>query len=266
MDISLLIPTIRTVNWKTVLSTLAESCTKYTYEVVFIGPFDPPPDVPMDKVNYIRTYASPSVAAQMGLLNCSGELTYHAVDDAKFIPGAIDAAVDLYKRVCGRKDVVNMRYTEDDNYSGKTFVPEFWNAHYHPPMRLAGIPNHYQIALHFLINTDYFRELGGFDCNYEYLNFNLHDFIFRLQYDGGKVYHSETDVTNCNHYGNGAVDHAVIEAAYPKDMGLFTSKYSNPNALRDGSARIDLNNWHTQPPVWSRRFGKLYTSYEEMIS
>ena len=265
MDISVLIPSIRTPNWSIVLDTLKESCKRYSYEVVFIGPFDPPGGVDLSKVTYIKSYRCPSAAAQQGAEHCKGELLYHCVDDAKFIPGAIDAATDLYKQVCGYKDTVNMRYTEDDDYSGKTFPLEFWNAHHHPPMRLPGVPGHYKIALHFLVNTKYFLELGGFDCGYEYLNFNLHDLMFRLQYDGGRIFDSPTDVTNCNHYGNRRVDHGVIEDAYPHDKDRFTGKYMNPNALTPENVRIDVNNWRNQPEVWARRFPRLFTSYEEMI-
>lgn len=265
-DMSVLIPSIRTTNWKVVLDTLKDSCTRYSYEVVFVGPFDPPEGTPMDNIKFIKSYRCPSAAAQIGAKACEGELIHHTVDDAKFIPGAIDAATDLYKQVCGKKDVVNMRYTEDDNYSGKSFAPEFWVAHHHPPLRLAGIPSNYKISCHFLINREYFLELGGLDCDYEYLNFNLHDLMFRVQYDGGVLHDSPTDVTNCNHYGNRAVDHGAIEDAYPKDLNLFTSKFCNPHALRDNATRLDIDNYLRQPEIWGRRFGKkLYTTYEEMI-
>lgn len=264
MNISILVPSIRIHQWRTVLDTIKSSCTKYSYEVVFSGPFDPPPDC-VSEVKYHKTYACPSVAGQLGGQLCEGELIYHTVDDAHFIPEAIDKAADLYYEKCGYKDVVNMRYTEDDDYSGKTFPPEFWFAHHHEPLRLAGIPKDYKLALHFLINRKYFVELGGFDCYYEYQNLNLHDLMFRVQYDGGKIYDSPTDVTNCNHYGGRSVDHGPIHDAYGSDIGIFHYKYSNPNALHPGMVKIPYDNWKSQPEVWGRRFKKLYTSYDEML-
>jgi hypothetical protein len=220
----------------------------------------------MDNIKFIKTYRCPSAAAQIGAKHCEGKLLYHSVDDAKFIPHAIDLSIDLHNSQCGYKDIVNARYTEDDNYSGRTFPIDFWLAHYHPPLRLAGIPGHYRLALHFIVNTQYFLELGGLDCGYEYLNFNLHDFVFRVQADGGKILDSPTDVTNCNHYGNRAVDHGAIEDAYPADHGRFIGKYGNPNALRDNPVKIDIDNWMNTDEYWPRRFGqKIWTSYEEMI-
>lgn len=264
-DVSLLIPGIRTHQWKDVIETFKASCTKYSWEVVFSGPFDLPPELAADNVKYIKTYANPSVSAQLGAEICSGRLILHEVDDAHFIPGAVDAAVDLYNSVCGYKDVVNCRYTEDAQFSGASFKPEFWYAHTHVPLRLVGIPTNYKLALHFMINRQYFMELGGLDCSYEYLNLNLHDLMFRVQYDGGKIYDSPTDVTNCNHYEGRSVDHGPIHDAYGHDIGLFTQKYSNPQALHPGMTKIAYDNWRSQPEVWGRRFKKKYASYEEMM-
>ena len=265
-DISVLIPSIRTINWPTVLDTLSCSCTRYSYEIIFVGPFAPPSNIPMEKVKFIKTYRCPSAALQLGSQVCDGELICHSVDDAKFIPQTMDMAIDFYKRTCGYKDVLNLRYTEDVDFSGKPFPPEFWTVHYHKILRLSGIPKYYKTAMHFLINTAYFIELGGVDCNYEYLNFNLLDLMFRIQYDGGELHDSLTDVTNCNYYKERAVDHGPIDDAYAHDLALFRKKYSKRNALKDHPVKIDINNWKYQPEIWGRRFkSRLFVTYEEML-
>src|SRR3990167_2226984 len=160
-DISILIPGIRTVNWLDVLETLSRSCIRHTYEVIFVGPFDPPASISREKIKFIKTYRCPSAALQIGAQACEGGLICHSVDDAKFVPEAIDKTIDLYKRMCGYRDVVNLRYTEDVNYSGKTLPLEFWTVHYHKILRLSGIPKNYKTSLKFLMNTAYFLELGG---------------------------------------------------------------------------------------------------------
>lgn len=268
MKLSVLIPSIRTTNWNQVLTTLKDACKRYQYEVIFSGPFGPPPGTNMSGVKHVLTYSTPSVAAQLGTLQCEGELLYHTVDDARFVPDSLDMAIDLYTAQCNEKDILNCRYTEGDDYycNESLFPPDFWYAYFHPPLRLPGIPSHYKFSLHFLVNTKYFIEMGGFDCNYEYLNFNLHDISYRFIASGGKIIDSPTTVAVCNHYGNGRVDHKVIEDAYPHDYAKFLAKYSNPNALTD-NLKIDFDNWKNQPEVWSRRFGKkLYGSYEEMLA
>lgn len=265
-DVSVLIPGIRTHNWQTVIDTLRTSCSRHSFEVVFSGPFDPPPTVAvLPNVKYFKTYACPSVAGQLGSKLCDAKLLLHSVDDAHFIPDAVNKAIDLYNARCSRKDAVNMRYTEDANFSGKTSPPEYWFAHHHVPLRLPGIPANYRLALHFLIDLSYFRELGGFDCRYEYMNLNLHDLMFRLQYDGGVVYDSPTDITNCDHFCGRSGDHAPIHDAYGSDIGIFNSFYGNPNALHPGMVRIDFDNWRQQPEIWQRRFKKLYNTYDEMM-
>lgn len=257
-DISILIPGIRTHNWPYLLETIKASCAKYSYEVIFAGPF--PPET-YSNVQYYQTYACPSVAGQLGATLCRGRLILHSVDDAHFLPGVIDACVPLLEN---RKDVVNTRYTENDNYSGKTFSLDYWRAHHHDPLKLPGIPEHYKIALHFLMDYSYFKELGGFDCSYEYMNFNLHDLMFRVQYDGGRLIDSPTDVTNCDHLVGG--EHAIIESAAVSDGEIFNRKYSNPNALHPEMIRINYDNWRQQPEVWPRRFKKMYKSYQEMVN
>jgi len=265
-DISVLIPGIRTMKWPFILNSLAQSCTRYSYEVVFVGPYDPPKEILNEKVKFMKTYRCPSSALQLGAQSCEGELICHLVDDSKFVPHAVDKAVDLYKRTCGYKDVVNLRYTEDVNHSGKSLPPEFWTVRHHKLLRLRGIPKHYKTSLQFLINASYFLELGGLDCSYEYINFNVLDLMFRIQHDGGVLQDSPTEVALCDYLKERIGDHGPIHDAYFHDLALFQKKYSKRNALRDNPVRIDINNWKYHPEIWNRRFKeKLFTSYEEMM-
>lgn len=264
IDISFVMPGIRTHNWPAVVDSIAKSCTRYTYEIIFAGPFDPPGGLPCTK--YIKTYTRPSAACQIAAAAATGRLYNGTADDALFIPNAVDAAIDLYDSLNNKKAIINMRYTEGDNYSGSTFPESFWSPHSHQPLALPGVPVHYKTCMSPMMDREYYIELGGLDCAYEYPNFNLSDFIFRAQYDGATVHHSPTDVNNCNHYGNRSVDHAPIEDAHVIDMALFRNKYSNPNALQDHGARIPFDNWKNYQQPWERRFsGKLFSNYNEML-
>ena len=264
MDISILIPGIRPHLWEGVVGGIREACKRYTYEVVFAGPFDPPPGLG-DNVRYIKTYRCPSSTAQMAAGQCEGRMLLHSVDDSRWLPDGVDLAMDLWTSLNDRKAMVNCRYTEGDNYQCPTFPTQYWYAYHHPALHAPGVPRHFQIALHFLMDMGYFKELGGFDCSYEYQNFNLHDFAYRVQHDGGSLHLSPTDVTNCDHI-SGRGDHVVIERTHDIDLMRYRAKYGNPNALNEPSGvRIPFDNWQQQPEVWARRFPRLFTSYDEMM-
>ena len=119
------------------------------------------------------------------------------------------------------------------------------------------------------MKLDYFKELGGWDCRYEYVNHSLHDLMFRVQADGGRLYDSQTDATTCNHFVDKTGDHAPIyDAQTFHDKPKFDAIYSVPNAAAN-RIKIDLNNWEQQPEVWDRRFekddsGNLPESYEAL--
>ena len=200
----------------------------------------------------------------MAVEQCEGRLLLHSVDDSSWVPDSVDLSVDLLDSKQDRKAMVNCRYTEMDGYAGKTFPEIYWNAYHHPALHAPGVPSHYKIALHFLVDAGYFKELGGFDCGYIYQNFNLHDFAYRLQADGGTIHLSPTDVTNCNHYAMRTVDHGPIYDAHDIDLGRYRAKYSDPNVLR-GNLRIPFDNWKNTPEVWDRRFPKMFTTYDEMM-
>lgn len=266
-DVSIIMPAIRVPNWDKMYNSIQQSCKKYTFELVMCGPF--PLTEMLEKepnVKMIIDNGSPSRCAQRAAISARGKKLAHLVDDAIFIENTLDEAIDLYESNCTRKDVINLRYTEGKDYRGAPMHPNYWNVSHHPPLCLPGVPSHYMFACHHLIDTEYFRELGGYDCTYEYQNYNLHDLMFRVQYNGGRVYPSMTEVTNCDHYPHGIVDHAAIEAAhFGHDEPLFRKMFSRPDVLAT-RIKIPLNNWEDTPEVWDRRFSKgIPKDYTEIV-
>jgi hypothetical protein len=266
-DVSIVMPAIRVPNWDKMYDSIVASCKNYSYELIMCGPFPLTEKLAaLPNVKMIIDNGSPSRCAQRAAIAAEGRLLAHLVDDALFVDDALDQAVELYDKVCTRKDVINLRYTEGQNYGGTPMHPNYWNVSHHPPLCLAGVPRHYIFACHHLIDTEYFKELGGYDCTYEYQNYNLHDLMFRVQYNGGRVYPSMTEVTNCDHYPNGIVDHGAIEAAhFNHDEPLFRQMFSVPDVLAS-RIHIPLNNWENTPEVWNRRFAKgVPKDYSEIV-
>jgi len=268
-DVSVLMPAIRTYNWLMMYGSLLNSCKRHSFELVLISPFDLPDNMKhLDNVKLIKDYGPPTRAAQIGTFECEGRLMYHCVDDAIFLPDSIDIGIDFYDQQCGSKDVVNMRYREGANFSGQTLPPGFWMAWSHNELRLPGIPQHYKISLHHMFSLEYFRELGGWDCQFEYINHPLHDLMFRVQADGGTLYDLPVDATTCNHYVDKTGDHAPIyDAQTYFDKPKFDDMYSDLDAAAS-RIHLDIDNWKEADEVWDRRFkekdGKLPTTYDEV--
>jgi hypothetical protein len=256
-EISVIMPAIRTPNWDYMYHTIEKSCKKSSFELIMCGPF-PLTEFLKTKSNVkmIIDNGSPSRCAQRAAIEASGRLLVHCVDDAHFVEDSLDRAVSMYNTICGKKDVINLRYTEGENFTGTTLPINYWFAHYHPPLRLAGIPNTYKQCCHHIIDREYFLSMGGYDCKFEYQNFNLHDLMFRVQYDNGRIFDSDTTVTNCNFYPEKTGDHGpIVEAYLENDEPYFQELYNDPDILKKRS-KISLDNWKQTDKVWKRRFTK----------
>lgn len=267
-DVSVIMPAIRVPKWDSLYDSIEKSCKNFKFELILCGPFELTEKLSkLTNVKHIKDYGSPSRCAQIAANNASGRLIAHCVDDALFVEDALDLSIDFYNKNCTNKDVVNLRYTEGMNYSGNELPIDYWRAWHHPPLRINTIPQNYRLALHHLIDRKYFIEVGGYDCKFEYQNFNLHDLIFRIQYLGGNVYDSPITVTNCDFYPKGIVDHKPIEEAYEQnDYPLFVNLYSRENALKLRTSEVLFNNYLTTQVIWNRRFkNNLPETYDDIV-
>jgi hypothetical protein len=265
-DISILMPAIRTHNWSKLYESLNLSCKKYKFELVLISPFDLPLSLQQkSNIKLIKDFGNPNRCTQIGLNHCEGKFVYISTDDAIFQENAIDHCIDFYNSKCNFNDCVNMTYLEGDAHD--QLSEHYWIASFHNDCKLLGIPKHYKMSMQFLISLDYVKEKGGFDCRYEYSTYALHDFIFRLQADGGTVYHSPILATKCTWFEGVTVDHRPIHEAqtffdYPKFKELYNSK---EDVAKD-RINIDFDNWKNTPDYWDRRFkGTKPNSYIDIL-
>jgi hypothetical protein len=266
-DLSILVPGIRPHNWLELYNSSKKACTKYNYEMVFIGPFDPPDELlENDNVKYFKDFASVPVCMQKASLECEGKLIFHTVDDGVLEEHSIDMAIDYYNKYCSEKDVVNMRYREGVEKKGKSLPLGYWTAWYHGDLRLRGIDSSWSISVQPMMSLEYYKELGGFDCHFEYSNHCHHDLMFRTQMNGGKIYNSPVEVCNANHFPGKTGDHEpIFIAQHHHDDPKFFKLYGYKKPV--DRIKIDYNNWKKCPEIWKIRFKdeKLPESYEEML-
>jgi hypothetical protein len=107
-----------------------------------------------------------------------------------------------------------------------------------------------------MISKEYFFNIGGLDCRYEYLNLNLNDLGIRIQNDGGDIILSNGNVLTVDWVSDkdrldefGEQD-ATIRAFYENDLDIYKKEYSLPNPNR---TKLDYSNWMDADPIWKRR-------------
>jgi len=276
-DISIMLPSIRPQFLDIFYDTATKACKKHSFEIIVPGPFDVSAEARRNpNVKILKTYAAPTVAIQMAMQMCSGELVYYAVDDQVLLENVLDETIEVHRDKLKQKDVICMKYHEDPtllNYKTMELLKEeitaptqdIWFAGMYGDLRLPGIDPNWRLAPLFCMKVEYFHELGGFDCRWEYTNCPVHDLIFRIQSDGGKVINSPSLISIGAWQPNHTGDHAPVhDAQLGPDTILFNQIYSEPDAA---SRRIKLcySNWKEQPDVWARRFNTtpLWATREE---
>lgn len=265
VDVSLLVPAIRTNRWVGFYESALKACKNHTFEIVFIGPFDLPSELEgKPEIKHIKDYGSPSRATSIGVEKCEGEFLYNCVDDGVFYENCIDEAILYFRNNCSDVDIINMRYRESAGADRTQFPLSYWDA-WPNGLACAGVHPSWKIALHFFVKREYYILLGGLDCRFEYVNHGVHDLVFRAQARGSVVHMSPLEGLNCTHYEGTSVDHAPIHnAQLSHDEPLFHELYKHQDAsFRDKSTLVK---WQDCPEVWDRRFSSgIPDSYEEML-
>lgn len=266
-DISVVLPCIRPQFLDIWYDAATKACQNYSWEVIIPGPFDVFTDIrKMPNVRIVRTYASPTVALQMSIQLCTGNLIYYGVDDQILLPNVLDETIEQFK-TANDKHIMCMRYHEDPhvlNYKTMELLTEeivppahdIWFVKMYREYHLPAINQSWRLAPLFAMKLNYFYELGGFDCRWEYTNYPVNDLVFRAQEDGASVSNSTSLISIGAWMPNHIGDHGPVhDAQTGPDTEVFNKLYSDPNGIK-GRIKIDYNNWKDYPEVWGRRFSK----------
>jgi hypothetical protein len=264
MNLSIILPSLRPQNLIRFYNSAALACKCYKWELVVIGPFDPPVLLlQQENVKFIKSYASVTVCLQKATLEATGDLICNQVDDGVLNVESLDYTIDQYYGQCKYEDLINCRYQEGVSFSGKLTPPEFWEVKHLKEFHLPAINRTYATSVQPLLNREWFLELGGYDCRFGYSNHAHHDFCFRLQNAGGKVYHSKVGLCNADHFPLTTKDHREIHnTQLDHDEPLFNQIWSEVTPTPRSFIKYDQYIQYDKP--WSRFAKQQYHSYQEM--
>jgi len=258
MDLSIVLPAIRTEKWMGLWDSVHKSATKISWEVVFVGPYDPPSQlVEKGNVKYVRSLASPVRCIQQGILEASGEYFSVACDDGLYLEGSIDRCFDTLN-AHGRTDkaLVSGKYMEGHrkrdikNLSAR----KYYVVNSSPVTGSVHIPKNWLILNLPFVRMEYIRRMGGLDCRFEAQALAMTDLANRLQRDGSVVHLTDgfiMDIVPSSGAGN-AGDHGPIYYGQTEnDVPLYKSIYDHASCA--SRTVIDFDNWKQAPAVWPRR-------------
>ena len=264
--VSIGVPGIRTEAWEQLADSIERTITSHTFEIIFVGPFDPPESLlKRSYVKFIKDFGCPSRALQISSVHASGTLFTWAVDDGVLNEGSLDDQLSFFLLYPPEdKKILNLIYTEGEHYKWgadlRLIRPQDWyRPKFHDDFKsLEGVKDDWYTAILFVMRLEHFRDLGGIDCRFETINYNLHDLSFRAQRDGFSLYFS--DVRRPVHridWQDGAQrpeGEPIFEATFENDKPLLDSIYSTVENSFNRPICIDYDHWKDIPDFWPRKW------------
>lgn len=244
MDLSIIIPGIRTNNWEELIESIKLSCSLYSYEVIFIGPeYDNVLD-DYKNIKFVKDYGSPNRCQQIGMVLAEGDNVTWGSDDCMYEPKSIDKCLHLLEKDC--TDVVITNYNE----GGSKAVNNFGLGVCYPSTK--HIKDSWMIFNTAFMSRENFNKVGGFDCSFDVTCVGHADFAARCQKFGYNVKLCDIKLLACSHMPGVTGDHAPVHyAQLTKDIPNYRNKYSK-DLFPDIVVAVD--NWKLQEEIWNRRF------------
>ena len=249
VDVSVIVPGYRYWEWKQVFQSTKDSLEDLSFEIIFVGP-DNKSGVMGENVTFIKDFGAPGRCLQIGAANATGKYLTWACDDGVFTPGSLKRAIQRMEEKNDPKFTLGLNYYE----GGQPREEEFFRMRFHEDQRMPGIKEEYKSSPMFVCTTENFKELGGLDCRFEHVNFNIHDFMFRVYNDGGEVEIFMEPTLNIAWDVHAPAYVPVRQAYLEVDLPLYQELYAIDQSSR---IKIPFDNWKDSPAVWVKRFGEL---------
>tara|TARA_R110001583_G_scaffold2684_3_gene18922 strand:+ start:348 stop:1106 length:759 start_codon:yes stop_codon:yes gene_type:complete len=249
VDISVIVPGYRYWEWQHVFQSTKDSLEDLSFEIIFVGP-DNKSGVVGENVTFIKDFGAPGRCLQIGAANATGKYLTWACDDGVFTVGSLKRAIQRMEEKNDKKFTLGLNYYE----GGDPRQEEFFRMRFHADQQMPGIKEEYKSSPMFVCTTEYYKELGGLDCRFEHVNFNIHDLMFRIYNDGGEVEIFMEPTLNIA-WDVHAPDYVPVRQAYLEvDLPLYQKLYAVDQSAR---TKIPFDNWKESPAVWVKRFGDL---------
>lgn len=248
--ITIVVPSARDIS-KFVLS-IDESLVDIEYNIIVVSPERK--EIPFTKLQktqrLIVDKGSPSRCLQMGISECLTDIFMWGTDDGVLQKEQLKKC---YNNLTSKtyKDGIVLKYTEYGGGNPSTLSgadDDYYMSGNHGANLLPGINPKWKIAPVGMFYTSYFKELGGLDCRFEHINFNVHDFVYRLQRSGGRLFFSDGVVLLCDSDPNNSFHRPIHLAYHLNDYPLFREIYKDNSR----GVKIDFNNWKDSPDAWRR--------------
>ena len=249
---SILMPAIRRERWENVYQSIVKS-TNRSFELIIIGPYAPSESL-LNRANikYIKDFGNPVRASQIGSLIAEGKYLFWVSDDGTFQEGALDKLIDNLDERENQsvQDVVVANYKEGGQAQSDEIMKV--TRAYPPSPHISSEWYHFNVAL---MHTQFFHDIGGYDCEFEALPMAYADIAIRCQRAGADVAFINEVIVDCTHMPGTTGDHAPIHYAHLQhDMPRYQMIYNDSSCLE--RVELDLQNWKESPKIWSRRFKK----------
>ena len=257
--LSVILPGIRAQNWLSFYDRLEDSFDG-DFELIIISPYELPESLSdVSDVMHIQDWGSPARCQQIGLAHATGECVTWGADDGYFLNGKLTEAVELLESsATSNKDIVTCKYIEGADtalYEDHMERDEYYKINFSKGLRAKHIPDDYWILNVGIVNTEYAKEIGGWDSKFEVTTIAHMDFAIRTQRNGSKYVMMEEPIFTCSHMPDLTGDHAPIHVAQlGHDEPLFRALYDDERSLDRTTIRLD--NWKSSPERWEKRFNK----------
>lgn len=251
-DLSVLVPGIRTGNWKRLYDSVEKSFSG-NWEIIFIGPYDLPEELKnKENVVYVQSWRSPIACQQQALCMARGETISWAADDGFYLPNSLNIAHKLLINE-PYTTIVTAKYMEGENPIGMD-DESYYVLYNHASMKLPFIPKNAYMLNCGLIPRILLVELGGWDSSaFQTCPMAYSDFAIRAYRHGCKFILQKEIMFSCSHEPGTTGTHGPIHYAQTEhDEPLFRGIYSHESCLI--REKIRLENWEDTELKWNRRF------------
>jgi hypothetical protein len=236
VDLSIVVPSIRTDRWADLLDSIELSCNKYSWEVIFVGPEMDPCVESYRNIKFLRDFGHPNRCQQLGAMIAEGTYIHFGSDDCTYREDVIERVLDVMT-----EDILVCNYTEgDEAQKSLSLLTAYGQNKFNqvtPEMVYFNVP--------FFLRSCFMRY--GFDCAYETTCWGHSDLALRCQLAGENVQVFDQPIFDCTHMPGMTGDHGPIHVAFHEDQNYWQNNKVDIDTSKN-------HTWRLASFVWKKRF------------